>query len=89
MYNEIKKHTLYYTAFLLILVFGTISILAAAPNRELQMRFVAFTTIGYILFGIVHHMYTHDISIKIVVEYVLMGSLGMTIIFFILKGGSL
>jgi hypothetical protein len=34
-----------------------------------------------------HHAGNHTITAKIVIEYILIGSLGLTVILFLLKGG--
>lgn len=51
------------------------------------MLAVVITSLFYVGWGILHHFVHHDLNAKIVVEYVLIGSLGMTVVLFIIKGG--
>jgi len=43
----------------------------------------------YTFWGILHHGLEHTISAKIVIEYILISSLGVAVIFFLLRGGIL
>lgn len=87
MARRLSSHTGYYVSLALILMFGFQLVSAASPNRQLQMVIIVATTIFYIFWGILHHLINHDLSLKIVVEYVLIGSLGLISVFFLLKGG--
>jgi len=51
------------------------------------MGIILLCGIFYVVIGIIHHLLAHDISSKIVLEYVLMATLGISIVFFLLKGG--
>jgi len=89
MIEKGKNHIGYYIFLLLILGFGFFMALFASPNKQLQMIVVVITTFFYIVWGILHHLLNHDLSVKIVVEYILIGSLGLSAVFFLLKGGLL
>lgn len=81
------KHGHYYIALFLILVSGGVGVLLSSSNRAIEISFVVLTSLSYVFWGILHHALHHDTSAKIVIEYVLMGSLGMAILLFIVKGG--
>ena len=85
--EAVKKHLGYYVSLLIVLILATILILQFSFNKQLQMLTVVITTLLYIIFGIIHHKENHDLTAKIVIEYVLIGSLGMIIVSFLLKGG--
>lgn len=84
MIERIKLHLGYYTSLIAILAFGFLLLLLAYPNRDLQMAIAVLTTLLYIFWGIIHHLINHDLHTKIMVEYVLIGILGLTMIIFIL-----
>lgn len=84
MEKKIKMHIGYYISLIVILGFGFLFALLSSPNRGLQMIIVILTTLFYISWGIVHHLINHDLHAKIVVEYILVGILGLTLVFFIL-----
>ena len=41
----------------------------------------------YMILGILHHFVNHELTAKIMVEYILIGALGISIVFFIIVGG--
>lgn len=77
----------YYISLALILGLGLLFVVMAAPNKNLQLVLISLTTLFYILFGIVHHLTNHDISVKVVLEYLIIGMLGISILSLFLKGG--
>lgn len=81
-----QRHIGYYLLLLLILIMGALLITQNQYGKNFQMVAAAMTTFCYIIWGIVHHYLHHDISAKIVIEYVLMGSVGLTVIFFLVQG---
>lgn len=86
MLNMLKKHYGYYLSLLAILAVG-FSSLYFSSDRYFQLLALTTTIFFYVLWGIIHHHLHHDLTAKIVVEYVLMGALGEAIIFLIFKGG--
>ena len=87
MYKKFKKHLGYYISLILILSLGLISILLASPNIKLQAVIVFMTVFFYVLWGMLHHLINHELTLRIMIEYVLIGALGMSILFFTLIGG--
>lgn len=77
----------YYISLIVFLGLGVLFVSLASPNKNLQLILIALTTVFYIIFGIVHHLMNHDISVSIVLEYLIIGVLGISILFFFLKGG--
>ncbi len=89
MNRSLYKHLGYYVPLAGMLLFAIFIIPRLSYARQLQMILVVAIAIFYVVWGILHHIIHHDISTKIVIEYILIGSLGMTIILFLLKGGLL
>lgn len=79
MKKKIKNHLGYYITFTIIQILGFVLILMTAGNRQLQLTSIFATTIFYVIFALIHHYLDHDLSAKIVVEYALMGCLGLTV----------
>lgn len=84
---RIKKHIGYYLFLLLILTGGFFLATQFSYDRKFQISSILLTAIFYVIWGIIHHLINHDLTTKIVVEYILMGSLGVTVVLFLLKGG--
>ena len=87
MIQKGKNHIGYYIALLVILSSGFSLAFFTSPNKQLQVIVVMITTFFYIAWGILHHLVNHDLTAKIVVEYILIGSFGLSAVFFLLKGG--
>ena len=81
------KHRWYVSS--LIVVFGLSAFLISqlSYSKQIQVAIVIGIGVFYETRGILHHHLHHEIHTKIVIEYILIGSLGMTIALFFLKGG--
>lgn len=86
MKTRIKEHIAYYISLSAVLALGVIFSLQMSYSKQMQLLVVVITTFFYVTIGIIHHRANHDLTVKIVIEYVLIGSLGMTIISFLLRG---
>lgn len=87
MKNKIKKHFGYYFSLIAIFVSGLFLVFATGPNVLLQLSMVMITGIFYMILGASHHFVNHELTAKIMVEYILIGALGISIVFFIIVGG--
>ena len=81
------SHLSYYTSLGGVFLAGILLILHFAPDRNLQFVSVAAMGLAYVLLGIFHHILSHDLVLKIVVEYILIATLGVTLVYFVLRGG--
>lgn len=88
MHNCLKKNTGYYFSLFFILMLGFFLSVQTSDNKQLQFLTVVTTGCFYVAWGILHHIIHHTLTAKIMIEYVLIGSLGMTLILFLLKMGS-
>lgn len=84
MLRRISEHSIYYISLIAIL---SLSFLLAytSSDRDFQIGVIVATTFFYVLWGIMHHLINHDLHVKIVIEYILIGAFGLTIIFFLLS----
>ena len=87
MTKKFLKHFGYYLILLLIFAIGLIATILSSPNLNLQILIIICTVIFYVFWGIWHHKNTHELTTKITIEYMLIGLLGLSIIFFIFMGG--
>ena len=87
MRKKIKKHLLYYISLITMLLLGLILVVLANPNLRLQMLIIFGIIILFILWGGAHHLKNHQLTGRIMVEYILVGLLGIAILFFMMTGG--
>jgi hypothetical protein len=82
-----KNHFWYYTSLVVILLMSALLLMLNLGNKELQIIIFTVTAVFYVAWGILHHLLNHDLSFKIVLEYVLFAALGISLIFFVFMGG--
>lgn len=82
-----RKHFGYYLSLIAIVGIGVYFIWTYTYSREAKVRSALIVALFYIFWGILHHALHHDLHWKIVVEYVLMGMLGLSIFLFFLNIG--
>lgn len=87
MNKKIKKHLGYYFSLLATLILGLALVFLAAPNLKMQIAIVLLIIFFYILWGTMHHLINHELTARIMIEYMLVGALGASIIFFMVMGG--
>lgn len=86
MIKEVKKHGHYYISLVLIMLLSVLLIMQTQYGRGFQLLAAVLTAAFYIGWGVLHHFVHHNITAKIMIEYVLIASLGITIVLFIIKG---
>ena len=80
-----KKHLVYYISLILILFLG-FGLASFFPyQKNLEMLFVMLTVFFYVLWGVIHHIVHHSFSIRIMLEYIAIGVLGISLILFVLN----
>jgi hypothetical protein len=84
MLKRISEHTIYYIILVTILSLG-FALAYSSTNRSFQIGVTVAVTFFYVMWGILHHLMNHDLHVKIVIEYVLIGVFGLTAIFFLLS----
>lgn len=84
MLKRISEHTVYYISLVTILCLGFL-LAYTSTDRGFQIGVTISTTFFYVLWGIVHHLINHDLHAKIVIEYILIGAFGLSIVFFVLS----
>lgn len=82
MIKKFKKHAGYYIVFSLVQVLGLILVILSSGNRQTQLFALLATTAFYFIFAVVHHILDHDLTAKIVIEYALVGCLGLSVSLF-------
>ena len=80
-----KDHTVHYLIIIGILLLAA-GLLLLWPSKNLQLMVIIVTSLFYLFYGILHHRVEHDLTVKIVVEYVLVAVL-VTVLFIFVKGG--
>ena len=83
--KKLMKHYGYYAVLILIASFAILFMSRNDLDAQMRMLIIVLITFFYVGWGVLHHYLHHNLTIKIVLEYVLIGSLGITLIFFLIK----
>lgn len=86
MKETLRKHLVYYLSLFIFFSIGFLLLSQFSFEKRLQGVVGVLIIIIYVVWALVHHMLHHNLTSKIVIEYVLMGSLGITLILFLLRG---
>jgi len=79
-----SKHVFYYVSLALVLL-GLFSVIFFTPGEHtLHMALVVLMGFFYVLWAIIHHLMHHDMHAKIVIEYVLIATVGISFVYFVL-----
>ena len=86
MIKDLKEHPLDYLVLIAILLFGVILYIFFKDDVIMERIIAISLALSYILWGIIHHHHADKITIKIVLEYILVAVLGFLVINSLLIG---
>ena len=81
--KNIKKHLWYYIFFVALQIVGLALVLLTAGDKGIQLIAIILTTCAYMIWALAHQYIHHSLTAKIVIEYCLVGALGLTVSLFI------
>ncbi|MFZ5933146.1 MAG: hypothetical protein ACOYT7_03690 [Patescibacteria group bacterium] len=79
--RSFAKHLPHYLALFGILLVGGLSFALFSYDRVFQVAIAVATAVSYVVWGLVHHMLHKDLHLSVFIEYLLVASLGLIIIF--------
>jgi hypothetical protein len=85
MTEHTKKHLWYYISFIVVELTGLGLLFYLAYDKNLQFLTICFMASFYIGWAVLHHYHHHNITLKIMIEYILIGILAVVISFLVLQ----
>lgn len=79
------KHYLHYTISAIIFIAGLVLIFLNGHDQKLQLAFIIMTATFYFMWSLVHHSIHHQLNTHVVIEYMLIVSLGTILSFFLVQ----
>lgn len=79
MKKLLTTHTGYYLSLIILFLTCLILVIYNSGQLSVQMTIIVMTSFLFVVWGILHHTVKHTTSLKVVIEYVLMGMVGMAI----------
>lgn len=81
-----RGHTVHYLILLGIVLLGFGLLMVFSANKSMQLVSALAIATTYLCYGLLHHWLEHDLTIKIVVEYVLV-TLLVAALLVLIRGG--
>jgi hypothetical protein len=85
MIGKIKHHFWYYTTLIIMLAICLTIATMLSYNTTLEILALFAAACFYALWGIVHQHIHHHLTTKIMLEYVLMGSVGFVLLVLLIQ----
>lgn len=82
MIQDIRNHLNHYTVLALILLLGLVLFLYFVNNPALQLLILIGAASAYVFWGFAHHALTRDLSLPVMIEYVLVAILVTVVVQF-------
>lgn len=75
-----QTHVIHYLVLACILLGGIATFYYVRQSTNLQLAVGVVTSISYILWGFIHHTIQKDLHRKVVIEYVLVGTIAIVLL---------
>ena len=75
-----KQSVVHFIVLIAILAVGVLTFISVRPNTTLQLFVGILTAVAYVLWGFIHHAMQKDLHQKIVVEYLLIGTIAIVLL---------
>ncbi|MBI5619692.1 hypothetical protein HY950_01905 [Candidatus Gottesmanbacteria bacterium] len=70
---------------IIILVLGTATFFMVGGNPTAQLATGIMVSVAYMIWGVLHHAIDGDLHLKIVIEYVLVGTIAILFFYFVMR----
>ena len=75
-----KQSIAHFFVLIAILAVGIVTFIYVRPNTTLQLFVGIITAVTYVLWGFIHHAIKKDLHLKIMVEYLLIGTIAIVLL---------
>ena len=79
--RKIAKHLPHYLPLMGILFAGAVGFFLFSYDITFQIGTVVAVSVSYVVWGIIHHAIHRDLYLVVVIEYLVIASLGLVIVF--------
>lgn len=81
MLKNIAKHLPHYLPLIGILVVGLAAFWVFSYDRFFQIAVAVASALAYVAWGVIHHAIHRDLYLSVILEYIVIASLGLVIVF--------
>lgn len=79
--RNLIKNVPYYTPLIGIFIAGILGFMLFSYDRIFQVAISIAIALSYVIWGIIHHSIEKDLYWEVVIEYLVVASLGLVILF--------
>jgi hypothetical protein len=79
--KRLAKHLPHYTSLIGILLAGALGFYLFSYDRLFQASVASAVAVAYVAWGLIHHHLHKDLHWTVVVEYLVVASLGLVLVF--------
>lgn len=80
-----KSSWFHFLILIIILVLGTATFFMVRGNPTAQLVTGIIVSVAYIIWGVLHHAIDGDLHLKIVIEYILVGTIAILFLYFVMR----
>lgn len=74
-----KEHIQHYSSLIGILIVTVAGYFVFSFSKEYQLALITAASLAYVTWGITHHYIHKDLSIQVIIEYMVVASLGFVL----------
>ena len=78
--KRITKHLSHYVPLIAIILAGVFGFLIFSYDQAFQIMILIAVCISYVLWGVIHHKIHDDLSLFVIIEYLVIATLGLVIV---------
>lgn len=79
--DDLSKHFTHYVALFAVLGAGIVGFYVFSYERLFQATVAVAVAVAYVVWGLVHHSIHKDLTASVLIEYILIATLGLIIVF--------
>ena len=80
MTSKSLRHLSHYIVFLTIMMVGLVAMIVSGRSTLTHTIILVLLSLGYFVWGVVHHLLEKDLHLEVVLEYFIMGLLGLAFV---------
>lgn len=80
-----KSSWFHFIILIVMLTLGTATFFMVAGNPTAQLATGITTSVAYVFWGVLHHAIDGDLHRKVVIEYVLVGTIAILFLYFVMR----
>lgn len=82
--KRFTKHVQHYLPLVGVLVAGVLGFFLFSYDRAFQVILLVAVAVSYVAWGVIHHKMHDDLHLSVIVEYIVIATLGLVIVFSLL-----